>query len=701
MKRFLNQLTGGIAGLALLAPLGAGAADGDYVANTVFSNQVAITFSGTTAAVASNAGDAVTVTQDGANVALYANTAGVECALSGAANAGSVKIYSDYPVKLTLSGVQLASADGPAIAINATNRCFVVLANGTSNALTDSTNYTAKADGTLTSTGPLIFSGGGSLAIAGYKKHAVCSETYLRFLGGQITVLAADKDGFHASDFIRLDNGLLNITASGDGLDAGGGYVEINGGAVTIQSASDNVCGIACEGPLAVNGGAVNIVASGARFKGMATSSDAAINGGTLQFSLAGNVYLKTESTYTTNSSVITTNYYVDPVYCAAIKCGSNLTVNAGSITVNHSGVAGRGLSADGNVIINGGTLDLATSGAASSIYTNSSKTADVATADCLKADGNLEIYGGTITALSTGNAGKGITTDGYAIIGTAGVSNTPVIKVATKGQKVTISSTGGTGGGMPGGATGSYSNPKAFKAVGNLTINGGYITASTANDGGEGIESKAQITINGGTIEVTSYDDGINAAKNITINGGRIYSYASNNDGIDSNGTLTINGGLVVGSGTTAPEEGLDCDQNTFTITGGTIIGTGGATSTPTSSVCKQNAVLYTGSGTAGVILEIKSASGDNLVYKLPRTYSGGGGGGFPGGGGGTSSGGMTMLISNPGLVAGTTYTIVSGATVTGGTEFHGVYENATVTGGTTLKTFTVSTTSKVTSVQ
>ena len=58
-----------------------------------------------------------------------------------------------------------------------------------------------------------------------------------------------------------------------------------------------------------------------------------------------------------------------------------------------------------------------------------------------------------------------------------------------------------------------------------------------------------------------------------------------------------------------------------------------------------------------------------------------------------------MTMLFSNAGLTSGTTYSIVSGATVTGGTEFHGYYAGATVSGGTTLKTFNP--TSMVTTVQ
>ena len=217
----------------------------------------------------------------------------------------------------------------------------------------------------------------------------------------------------------------------------------------------------------------------------------------------------------------------------------------------------------------------------------------------------------------------------------------------------------------------------KGIKGYGNVTINGGTINVTAkGGDSSEGIESKSVLSINGGTVEVTAYDDCINAASGIVITGGSVYCYSSNNDGIDSNGPLTISGGLIVSSGTTSPEEGIDCDQNTFKITGGTLVGFGGATSTPTSSASTQRSLIYGGSGTSNQYFSVVSSTGETvLVCKIPRTYSQ-----------------MTLLFSSPSLTAGTSYTIYSGGTVSGGTDFHGLYTAGTYTAGTQLSTFTSS---------
>lgn len=225
-------------------------------------------------------------------------------------------------------------------------------------------------------------------------------------------------------------------------------------------------------------------------------------------------------------------------------------------------------------------------------------------------------------------------------------------------------------------GITASYDTDNTIDPF--VTINGGSFTINTTE--GEGIESKSTLTINAGTMNIKAYDDGLNAGTALYINGGELYVYSSTNDGIDVNGTMTITGGKTIAIGAASPEEGFDCDNNTFKITGGIAIGIAGATSMPTANVSTQRSVRL-GGGTAQQLFHIEATDGsaEALTFLIPRDYS-------------------TMLFSSPKLAEGKSYTVYTGGTVTGGTEINGLYTSGTYekTGATAGTTFT--TTSMVT---
>lgn len=82
-----------------------------------------------------------------------------------------------------------------------------------------------------------------------------------------------------------------------------------------------------------------------------------------------------------------------------------------------------------------------------------------------------------------------------------------------------------------------------------------GSITVQTKGAGGEGIESKETLTVNGGTIVIRSYEDGTNSTSHTYINGGSITVTTGTGDAIDSNGNIYVNGGRVVVVGASSPE--------------------------------------------------------------------------------------------------------------------------------------------------
>jgi hypothetical protein len=333
--------------------------------------------------------------------------------------------------------------------------------------------------------------------------------------------------------------------------------------------------------------------------------------------------------------------------------------VSTPALTVTVYGSGSKALSADGNITIHSGSLTLSTAG--NGYWDTTASEADKTTACAgIKCDGDLLIDGGTLAIVSTGTGGKGISVDHDITI------NGGNLDVTTTGKAYTYSAAYDT-------------KSKAIKSDNNLTINGGTISINTYTDGAEGLECEYVLTINGGVIEINSYDDAINASGgndgrsgSIVITGGNIFCNSEGNDGIDSNGTISISGGTIISLGTTAPEEGFDCDNNTFTVTGGTLIGFGGATSKPTASAVTKCTVECNISYAS--LYHIEAADGDEIMtFKMPRAYSGT----------------VCMLFGGGGLVQGTSYTLYAGGGVSGGTNFHGLYSESAYTKGTAVGTF------------
>ena len=475
--------------------------------------------------------------------------------------------------------------------------------------------------------------------------------------GATYTAVGSEKmkGTIHAAkDLVFEGNGSLNITGlSKHGICSNSGAVTFNGGTYTLKNIASD--GVHSATDLVVNGGNITIAATAISSKAVKADADISIAGGTLVLNCSGDVEIVAN----------------DPSYCTAIKSKAAINISGGDITITNSGKGGKGISADADINITGGTINVTTSGNGAT-YTNISNVTDSYSAACIKSDANINIIDGNITCLSKGTAGKAIAADLTLNIGDA--DHAPTITATTQGARFLVSGSG---------MNADYANPKVIKSEGNMTINNGHIIATGKTEGGEGLESKARLTINGGIIEVESVDDGINAASAIVVNGGQTYLNASNNDGMDSNGTITINGGLVLSCGSNTPEEGFDCDQNTFAINGGVVIGVGGATSTPTASASKQCSVVYRTSSISGKAFHVEDSAGNTIINYIMPTKS---------------LNSCTILFTAPGITTSTTYKIMTGGTITGSNLFHGYYYDGTYTGGTQATTFTPS--SKVTQI-
>ncbi len=440
------------------------------------------------------------------------------------------------------------------------------------------------------------------------------------------------------------------ITLSGSSASSDSDAVQISGSTVTITDAGTYLLsGTLDDGMIVVNAedtDKVQLVLDGV---GITSSTSAAIY--VLE---ADKVFITTTSG--SENTLANGGEYVaidDNNIDAVIFAKSDLTLNgAGNLTI--SAAAGHGIVSKDDLVLTSGSYDITAANQglsgkdsiriANGSYTITSGkdgihaentddtslgflyvsggTFDIAAeGDGMSASAYLQIEDGTFT-ITTGEGSASVTmetdTMGFRQRGgfqTETTETETVDMVSQKGVKAdgAITIAGGSfvtntvddsvhAGGdilITGGEFELRSGDDAVHSDAAVTIQNGTFTIAYCYEGLEGLST----TIDGGTFDITSVDDGINAAGGadssgfgggrpgqdqfsansdsfIIINGGDLV-IVSTGDCIDSNGSLTINGGTVNltcnGNGDTA----LDCD-GTYTNNGGDVTTNDGSENNP-----------------------------------------------------------------------------------------------------------------------
>lgn len=667
---------------------------------------VMVNYNGSTATVQNPFPSSVFVTTSGAKVTISSiGTSNIVYCLSGTANPGRFEIESTATPTIVLNGVSLTNPTGKAMDLTCEDGLILKIADGTENQLCDGTESDKKA--ALMCNNDLLVQGNGTLTVTGLVQHAAKVKGQLNMTSGNIVIANSVSDGIHAEGLL-VQGGNINVLSCGDDALTSELDAYIYGGNITITSSSDSINAISIDSTLVVNGGTIDINITGNDAKCIKADKELTINGGTFILNHSGDVSkgIKSNQTITitdgnftivsSGSTVLETiNGQNVPSYCTAIKGDTDINISGGTfnITLPTSNHGGKSISADGNMTISGGTFDILTQGDGAA-YTVSGNTKDAYTSSCIKADGNMVISAGNFTLRSTGAGGKGISADGTLVLGTPnGSNNDLILNVTTTGNRITVSS----GGGWPGGGGGDYANPKAIKAEGVLTINSGTTTVTTTGTGGEGLESKTQINIEGGQHYFKCYDDCINSSGKIFFNDGVTVCFSNGNDAVDSNagqaGAITIGNGVIFAYSTKgSPEEGFDCDNNNYIRITGTGIGIsaggsqgggwpGGGGGGGTITNPAQGYVFYTNTynfqaGKYYTLSNTSGAGGTNMV-----TFS------FE-----ANCNSSLSLITATGMASGSTYYVKYGneAPTNPTTEFHGIYLGGTSSASTQAFSFT-----------
>lgn len=516
------------------------------------SSATKITLSGDSASVSGSGAAA-----EGSTVTI--STAGTYI-VSGNLTDGSITVTTSEndKVQIVLNSVKIVSSSGPAIDIQSADKCFITLAEGTQNSLSDGSAFASEdANACIYATCDLTINGSGSLDVSGNYRHGVFSKDDLVVYGGTIWVSAVE-DGLNGKDSVKIGAGDISIDSGADGVKSSKstnpekGFVYVSGGSLSIDAEDD---GIQAKTHLCIADGSIEIDAAD---DALHSDLEGALNGGS------------------------TTVRSGDD----AFHCETKLEVNDGSFVVE---TCSEGYEAE-QVVVNGGdtnicALDDAMNASAADLSDDSeSSDADTSTialsgepgANAAQPDGSI----GAPDASSANADSNGQQNTAPQGAGQQDSATSPELP-----------SDDGAQGGQAGEAPSDHAPDVQGRMERGGQVPGGQGRAPGASD------SNCLIQINGGKVVLDSQGDGVDSNGNVEITGG----------------TLLVNGPSSYGDGA------FDYDGEA-TISGGTVLVAGAVGMAQSFTSGTQAFTLVQASGSAGSVIEATDADG-NVVATLTAT--------------------------------------------------------------------------------
>ena len=427
-----------------------------------------------------------------------------------------------------------------------------------------------------------------------------------------------------------------------------------------VASKGDDANAIHVKGTLKING--TGTIKVSAKKNGIKVSKGLSIADSTINLT-AGNHALSARFIETENVKINVLSAGKDALNAECDDETQEFTLDEGYVSLKSSkvfaSVSGDGIQADTFVYITGGNVDIKTSATFVSYSAESMETYN------LSEDDFRYIKSGDTYKKIDDVATKGAR---YAMIQSAKGIKCGEIKYEIDGTEYAVTKNSNYFIVIDGARVKIDSSDDAIHTnSGNVLIKGGTLDLTTLDDGiradelvkidggeiavngsYEGIEG-AYVEIGGGTIYITASDDGINAAsddesvnEHIIISGGTITVDATG-DGLDSNGTIYVTGGtLIVYGPTTGADTGLDADGGILIDGGNVFVASSKEMLEIPASNSKSNVLVY-GVNTvpAGSEIILTNADGGEMVRITLKKQA------------------QAIILSTPELVTNGTYSL------------------------------------------
>lgn len=455
----------------------------DYWENQNFNHIVDITFAETGVRIGAKP-DGVKVEINGAQVIVESTIPGVDYHVSGSSTHGSLRFFSNERFKLTLAGVSLKNECCGVVRNQSSGFMYVVVADGTQNMLEDGDvvvkDGTTRCKAALYSVGKLVVSGGGTLVVTGNGKNAIQSETAVLIRDHtRLTALSAKGNGIRSRERLLIEGGKVVVNCAGDALSSKRGRIEVLGGDITVNTTGAKGNGLDAATDILIKEGNINIGVAGAASKAIKADSSVFILGGLL------NLMTRGDGVYNEKSRDVSAS--------SCIKAGEDIFIDRAMIAAASSGNGGKGISSGRFIQINGGDLEVKTTG---SFFYNPNNREDKVSPKGIKSDSSMAINGGNIKVLALGECE-----------GSEGIESKCDLNICPPAQVYVCSyddAINATVININGGKVYAYAmRNDAIDANGKMVVNGGLVIAngSGAPEGGIDVDFDPNLTVTGGTI--------------------------------------------------------------------------------------------------------------------------------------------------------------------------------------------------------
>jgi hypothetical protein len=499
----------------------------------------------------------------------------------------------------------------------------------------------------------------GAMSLAGMASVAAADETAVALAGSHAT--AADLTWDQADEIaIQL----------ADGASSAGRGVTVAGDTLTItEPGTYRISGSLGDGQLIVDAasdGVVRLVLDGVDISSSSTAAIAAMEADTLVVILADG----SQNTLTDAATYVYPSADVDEPDGALFSAADLTIAGDGALTV--TGRAGDAIVGKDGLVIAGGQLSVS------------------ATDDGIRGKDYLVVEGGIISVEAGGDALRSTNEDD------ASLGYVRIIDGSLELSSGSDAIDAYTAAVIDGGSLAISAADDAIHAEGRLEIHGGVIDVASSY---EGLEA-TQIIITDGETSIVASDDGLNVAGGtdaateqapgrrgggmgdqaiegfyVDISGGSLVIDAEG-DGFDSNGAASVSGGTVVINGPRSGGNGAIDVNGEFDLSNAVLVAAGsvGMDEAPDATTGQATLHLrFDSEQAAGTIVQIRAEDGSVvLTYEAPKVF-------------------QSLVVSSPDIVAGATYEVLTGGSVSG-SSLGGLFVDAADAGGTVLGTVTAS---------